>query len=203
MIRLFKSSYFIEMLIELLRRTRSYRRFDENHQIPIETLESLIELTRFSPSARNAQPLKYLLCNDKNLNERLFPHLKWAGYLTDWDGPSEGERPSAYIVMFQDTTIGDNIFCDDGIALQTIMLGATELHLGGCIIGAFNKSKIQEILQTPSHLKPLYLIALGKPIEDVVIDEIENNDFQYWRDENRTHHVPKRSTEELIWQLKS
>ena len=57
-----------------------------------------------------------------------------AGYLKDWPGPAEGQRPSAYIVVLGDTQITRNVGCDHGIAAQTIRLNGKE-HLEGMILG--------------------------------------------------------------------
>ena len=82
----------------------------------------------------NAQPLKYIISNNPEKNQLIFPTLAWAGYLKDWPGPIEGERPSAYLIMLGDKSISENFFCDHGIAAQSILLGAVEKELGGCII---------------------------------------------------------------------
>jgi nitroreductase len=132
------------------------------------------------------------------MNNKIFPCLAWAGYLSDWPGPEEGERPSAYIVQLHDTSFGSNYWCDDGIALQSILLTAVEKNLGGCIIASLKKEALSKILQLPEHLKILQVIALGKPIEKVVLEELKEGDFKYWRDEKGVHHVPKRALDELI-----
>jgi nitroreductase len=185
-------------LIGLLQSNRSYRRFDESHRISVDKLKYLVSLTRYSASGRNAQPLKYMLINEKKLCDSLFPFTSWAGYLKTWDGPDEGERPAAYIIVLKDTAIGSNIFCDDGIAIQTIMLGAAEKGLGGCIIGAFNRQQVIDLMEIPERFEPLYVLALGKPSEKVVLEDIVNDDVKYWRDMDDVHHVPKRTTDELI-----
>ncbi len=182
----------------LILRNRSYRRFNENHTISRSDLLDLIDAARLSGSARNAQPLKYFLANDKEINEKIFPTLAWAGYITNWPGPIPGERPSAYLVQLNDTTISTNYFCDDGIAAQSILLTAVEKNLGGCIIASVKKETLVKILNLPEHLKIIQVLALGLPIEEVVIEDMQNGDSKYWRDENQTHYVPKRSLEELI-----
>ncbi|TAJ05765.1 nitroreductase [Marinilabiliaceae bacterium JC017] len=186
------------MLKELITKSRSYRRFFEDESISKEILKELIELARLSPSARNAQPLKYFLSNTPELNEKIFPHLTWAGYLKDWDGPVKGERPSAYIILLHDTEIANNYFCDDGIATQSILLGAAEKGLGGCIIGAVNRLKLQSSLTIPDRYKIIHVIALGKPKEIIQLEEMKENDYKYWRDSQHVHHVPKRNLEDLI-----
>ncbi|MCH5238047.1 MAG: nitroreductase family protein, partial [Muribaculaceae bacterium] len=113
------------MLKELLKNDRSYRRFEENHRIDRETLLNLVELTRYCASGRNLQPLKYYIANDYEICDKIYPLLKWAGYLTDWDGPEKSERPSAYLIQCLDTSLANNYLCDDGIQLQAITLGAT------------------------------------------------------------------------------
>ena len=185
-------------LKELLLHNRSYRRFDQSHFIPQHTLVELIDLARLAPSARNMQPLRYVLVNDAEVNSQIFPCLAWAGYLKEWPGPVEGERPSAYIVITRDTALGENIFCDDGLAIQTILLGAVEQGLGGCIIGAVNRRKVAELLAIDEQYEILYVLALGKPVETVVLEEMQEGKVQYWRDENQHHHVPKRSLDELV-----
>ena len=186
------------MIRELILKNRSYRRFVQSDKISKEQLISWIELARFSASGRNAQPLKYIITNDELTNAQIFECLAWAGYLTDWKGPEEGEQPAAYITMLHDTTIADKYFCDDGIAAQSILLGAVEAGFGGCMLVSVNRKKIREILQIPEHLEIIQVLALGKPSETVVIEDVIDDDIKYWRDENSVHHVPKRTLEELI-----
>ena len=186
------------MLKDLIRKSRSYRRFYQDHKVSEADLKDLIDLARLSPSARNAQPLKYFLSYDEDTNAKIFPTLAWAGYLTDWPGPEEGERPSAYIVILLDTEITDDQFCDDGIAIQSILLGAAEKGLGGCTIAAIDREQLTKELNIPSRFKVLYVLAIGKPKETVVIEEMQNGDFKYRRDNNGIHHVPKRTLKELI-----
>lgn len=183
----------------LVFRNRSYRRFDESCPIPRETLVELVELTRFTASAANLQPLKYILCADEETNGLVFPCLAWAAYLKDWDGPAPGERPSAYIVMLIDEGITKEAGWDAGIAAQTITLGATEKGLGGCIIASINKEKLRTALAIPNSLQIRLVLALGKPAETVVVEDIKpGGDIRYWRDAKEVHHVPKRKREELV-----
>ena len=142
--------------------------------------------------------MKYILSTSDSLNADIFKQLAWAGYLLSWKGPEEGERPSAYIVMLHDTLITGNYLCDDGIAAQSILLGATEAGFGGCIIHSINRVKLKEILDLDEQFEVLHVIALGKPKETVVLEEMEDDNFKYWRDENQVHHVPKRALEDII-----
>lgn len=186
------------MIKELIARNRSYRRFSQSEKISIQQLREWVELARLSASARNAQPMKYILSVEEKLNAEIFELLAWAGYLTSWKGPEKGERPAAYIVMLKDTLISSNHFCDDGIALQSILLGATEAGFGGCIIHSVNRDKLRKLLNISEQYEILYVLALGKPAETVVIEEVKDDDIKYWRDENSIHHVPKRPLDEII-----
>ena len=178
---------------------RSYRRFDGNYPVTEDTVRELVELACYVPSARNLQPLKYIAVCEPATVTALFPCLSWAGYLADWPGPVEGERPPVFIVMLGDSGITKDFACDSGIAAQTILLGATALGLGGCIIGAFQRKKIRELLKIPEKYSPLMVIAIGKPVETVVIDQMGNNDsVRYFRDSNGIHHVPKRVVDDIL-----
>ncbi len=184
--------------IDLIRKNRSYRRFDQNERISEATLCNMVEAARFSPSGRNLQPLKYILCHTADGCANLFEHLGWAGYLPEWPGPEKGERPAAYIVQLLDTAIAPNAGIDGGIAAQSILLQAVEMGYGGCMIGTFNQSKIRELLYIPESYTITLIIALGKPVEEIVIEPMVGNNVKYWRDSQQVHHVPKRSLEELI-----
>lgn len=180
-------------------RNRSYRRFYQDHAISIEDLRAFVDLARLSASAANRQPLKYFLSNEASMNGTIFEQLGWAAYLKDWPGPTEGERPSAYIIILGDTDIAKDFWCDHGIAAQTILLGATEKGLGGCMIGSINKKGLAEALHIPGRYEILLVVAIGKPKEQVRIDAVgPDGDIRYWRDDKGVHHVPKRSLEEII-----
>lgn len=186
-------------LKDLVKLNRSYRRFDGHFKISHETLTELIELARYAASGRNAQPLKFFLSNEPKLNEQIFPSLAWAGYLSEWPGPEKDERPTAYIIVLLDRSISENYFCDDGIAMQNILLGATEKGLGGCIIRSINKPRLSACLNLSDRYEIVDVVALGKPVESVVITEVsDNGDIRYFRDQHGIHYVPKRSLDELI-----
>lgn len=187
------------MLHELVLRNRSYRRFYQEEPVDRETLRQLVDLARLSASGANRQPLKYLLSADGDRNALIFSCLGWAGYLADWPGPEEGERPSAYIVILGDTAIQSSFGCDHGIAAQSILLGATEKGLGGCIIGSVRRQDLREALALPTQYEILLVLALGKPKETVVVEPLgPDGNIRYWRDSDGVHHVPKRSLDEII-----
>jgi len=187
------------MINELVKENRSYRRFYEDHAVAPETLKELVNLARMSASGANLQPLKYILSCDPSKNADIFSCLAWAGYLKDWPGPREGERPAAYIVVLGDTSISESAGCDHGIAAQTILLGAREKGLGGCMLGSIDRNALRDSLNIPSQLKILLVLAIGKPREQVVLETVgSDNSIRYWRDNEGVHHVPKRKLEDII-----
>jgi nitroreductase len=188
------------MLRDLIVRNRSYRRFYEEVDITLETLKELVDLGRLSASAKNLQPLKYILSCDRHKNSLIFPHLVWARFLTNWPGPSEGERPSAYIVILGDVEISRFWDYDAGIAAQSILLGVTEKGLGGCMIANIRKDGLRKALEIPPRYEILLVLALGKPREKVVIEKTvgPGGDTRYWRDSEGLHHVPKRPLDDII-----
>ncbi len=186
-------------LEELVRKNRSCRRFHQNHRIEVKTLKSLVNLARLSASGANLQPLKYILSCGSEINERIFSCLAWAAYLKDWHGPEEGDKPSAYIVILGDTEISKTFGCDHGIAAQSILLGARENGLAGCMIGSVKRKKLQEILKVESRYEILLVIAIGKPKEDVQLEAVgPDGNIKYWHDKDKIHHVPKRNLNDLI-----
>ena len=188
-------------LREIVAKTRSYRRFDQSFRIDGNILVQLVDLARLSASGANRQPLKYLIYNTPEDCARVFPSVVWAAYLRDWDGPEEGERPSAYIIILGDKTLAEGFGVDHGIAAQSIMLGATEAGLGGCMIASIRRELLRNELHIPDSFEILLILALGKPVETVILDKIKDGDVKYWRDSEQNHHVPKRSLSEIILEL--
>jgi nitroreductase len=187
------------MLKELIVRNRSYRRFYQEVPIPCETLRDLVDLARLSASGANRQPLKYMVSCEPERNAQIFANLNWAGYLPEWGGPVEGERPAGYVVILGDTAITQSFGIDHGIAAQSIMLGATEKGLGGCMIASINKEGLRQVLAIDPRHEILLVLALGKPKETVVIDPVgPEGDIKYWRDAEQVHHVPKRALAEIL-----
>jgi len=193
-------------MLELINKTRTYRRFDQHRSISDETLLELINFARLGGSARNCQPWQYMVINSSELCEAVFPFLAWAGYLSDWKGPSPGEQPSAYILCLLNRSwlkgSDKEAHFDLGIATQNLLLGAMEKGIAGCRIGAFSP-EINRLFEIPDQLELALVVALGFPAETVVIEETKDeNNIRYWRDTADIHHVPKRSLKDIIVDLK-
>ena len=187
------------MIRDLIMKNRSCRRFHEEVDITLATLKELVDLARLSASAMNAQPLKYILSCEPERNSLIFPYLSLGAYLEDWSGPCEGERPAAYIVIVGDTVISRFLAFDTGIAAQSILLGATEKGLAGCIIASIDREGLRKALDISARYEILLVLVLGKPGEKVVIETVgPDGDTRYWRDVKGVHHVPKRPLHDII-----
>lgn len=185
------------MIENLVKKNRSYRRFYEEKEITKESILELLELARFTPSAANKQSTRYMISCTPEQNEKVFSNLFWAGYLKEWAGPEKGERPSAYILVL--APVNENLAHDEGIKSQTILLGAAEKGLGGCIFGSIDRPQLMEDMHVPTEYKISLVIALGYPKEEVVIEDIDaKEDIKYYRDENAVHHVPKIQLKDLV-----
>lgn len=185
------------MIKDLVLKNRSYRRFYQEEKIARETLIELVDIARQTASAANKQPTRYALVCDEETNAKVFDTLGWARYLKDWDGPEEGERPAGYIILVSDKK--EMPHWDEGIIGQTILLAATEIGLGGCMLANIKNKELAEILGLDGETAPKMVIALGKPKEKVVLEDIAaDGDIKYYRDEEQTHHVPKICLEDVI-----
>jgi len=185
---------------DLVIANRSCRRFYQEVPIELETLRELVDLARLSASGSNRQPLKYILSCDPQKNALIFSCVGWAIFNGQRDpGPPEGERPSAYIIMLGDTEIAKSFGCDHGIAAQSIFLGAREKGLGGCMIGSIRSDALRKALGIPPRYEILLVVSLGKPKEKVVLETVgPDGNFNYWRDSDGVHHVPKRRLDDII-----
>ncbi len=183
------------MLSELFEKNRSYRRFDQSVKITDAELKEMINAARLSASGGNHQALRFAIVNGADA-DKLFPHLKFAAYLKDWQGPAEGERPVAYIVIMTDSELTSLRGIDIGIAAEAILLSACSMGYGGCMFRSFNIPEVDKLLDK-SPYRPELVIALGKPSETVRIVDYAG-DVKYYRDENDEHCVPKLSLEQLI-----
>jgi hypothetical protein len=188
------------MIRDLKVENRTCRRFRQDFKIELETLRELVDLTRFTASGSNIQPLRYMLSNEPAKNNLIFPTLGWAGQIKDWPGPADGERPSAYIIMLADTDVNNRFYqVDAGLATQSIMLGAREKGLGGCMHWSVKRDGLRKALDIPLRYEILYVLSLGKPNETIIVKKVgSDGKTSYWHDENGAHHVLKRELENII-----
>ncbi len=190
------------MLIDLLKKNRSYRGYDDSFRIERSMLEELIDCTRYTASSVNIQPLKYFAASEPETIALIQPLTHWAGKLKELHLPREGHRPTAFIVICQDMSVSDSptMFQRDiGIAAQTILLAATEKGLGGCMIGSFEKNALKKALSLPEQIEPMMVLAIGKPDETVLLTEVgPGGSTDYYRDENDVHFVPKRALKDIL-----
>lgn len=192
-----------EAMRSLVYHTRTYRRFNQAERIGLSTLRSLVDLGRMSASGMNKQWLRYGLIHSVEGCSQVYPYLRWAASLPEWGGPAKGERPTGYIVVVEDKEHGAGLPVDAGIASQSIMLGAVAMGYGGTMVSNMDREALGTLLGLKENRMHIALVlALGKVVEEVVVEPMPaSGDTRYWR-EGLVHHVPKRSLEEVILPLK-
>lgn len=190
------------MLKDLLLKNRSYRGYDESCTLTREQLLDMVDHARLTPFSQNFQSFKYYLSWTPEQNALIQPLTGWARGLPNMKLPHPGHCPTGFIVICYDSDIGPGVerfWKDVGIAAQTILLRATEMGLGGIMIGNFSPEKVSTALNLASNIRPVLIVALGCPDEEIVLTELKpGDDFNYYRDENDVHYVPKRRLQDIV-----
>lgn len=188
------------MFKDLVYQNRSFRAFDESRPISADDMRALVDLARHVASGMNKQPLRYRIVSDTAERERMLANTRYAGALSI-PLPPEGQKPTGFIVIFNDSEVNSPdvlALKDCGIAAQTILLGATEMGFGGCMLASFHPARLCEDLNIPARYVPLLAIALGTPAESVALEDADEIAAPYYRDDENVHHVPKRKLEDIL-----
>ncbi len=181
--------------MDIFTKRRTVRKF-KNTVIDIEKLKYIADCGRLAPSPANLQPLRFHIITKKS--SEIFNHVKWAGYLPDWN-PSSADAPPAYIAITGDTDIKQNgeFELDAGIAGCAMTYAAESIGISSCWLGAIDRAKISEIIGLPETLKLLYVIAFGYANQESTPEAFDGS-VKYTMDEQGKIHVPKRNAADII-----
>jgi nitroreductase len=159
-------------LIDIIKKRRSVRAYKDLALTKAE-IDLILDAARLSPTARNAQELKYKVITDAKLITILSDEIK---SIIKRENPSFPlrEKPLFYDAPLLIIITGpkDNAWVDidAGLAAQNIMLQATELGLGSCFIGmAKYMEKDRKLLETARMQKSEKVAAaviVGYPDEE-------------------------------------
>ena len=171
---------------DLVRSSRTYRRFAEDEPLSYGDLAALVNAARFAPSGNNMQVLRFHIVVEPAERSAVFSRLHWAALLRDWSGPVAGERPTGYIAVCAPTALAANPvrLIDTGIAAQTIALAAASRGLGCCMLKSFD-ADVSDVMGVSSEGYVAELVlALGERGERVVLETSETeHGLAYWRDD--------------------
>lgn len=186
---------------EALLKRRSIRKFKQE-KLNREDLKQLIEYARMAAYPANMQPLKFAIIDDENLVKAVFPLTKWAGYMPETGTPKAGEQPVAYIAVLGDKSIKNSFEVEAGAAVTSMMLGAFEMGIASCWLGAIDRSKLMELFKlSEDDFSLVYLLALGYPAQESCACDISNDSIKYFEGADGCINVPKRSLEEITISL--
>lgn len=182
-------------LLKLLQRNRSHRAYDVSFQVREDQLRRIIEVNRYTPSARNQQVLRFrMVLSDEA--EKVLPHIRLGAALPELNLPQKGSEPRAFIIICSIAEESRFVDIDLGIAAQSMLLQTTEIGLNGICIAAFDKQRIKEQFKLP--YEPLMILAIGRGKDNIVLTEIKANESHNYYRKDGIHYVPKLSFEELI-----
>ena len=183
-------------IYEAILSRRTIRRFKQK-PVDVKLLKRFVNAARVAPSAANLQPLEYFIISEKKLCARVFETLGWAGYIKPKWMPDESEQPTAYIVILVREDLNKYYKWDVGLSAENIMLVAEEENIGSCILLNINRKKLREILGIPDSLYIDSVIALGYKSETAIMEDMVDS-VEYYRDENKVLHVPKRKITDIL-----
>lgn len=188
------------MLLDLVDKTRTIRRFDTSKSITGGDLMYILECARRVASAGNLQRLRYMIIDGEEARAA-FSEISLGGLLPPEKKPTRDVAPVSYVVISSyDASPDANLLIDVGISAEAVVLSARERGIGACMIRNF-KSEYFMGSDGSMPLYPILVIALGYPLEDArIVDVGEDGELKYYKGENGVNIVPKRTLSSLIVQ---
>jgi nitroreductase len=145
--------------MNVIRERRSIRKY-KSDPVPQEEVEYVLEAARLAPSWANTQCWKFVVVTDAATIQA----LSAAG--NEW----LKHAPAIIVACANPTapgTKGDQEYymLDIGIAMEHLILAATDRGLGTCWIGAFDEGTVKSILDVPEEIRVVACTPLGYPDE--------------------------------------
>jgi len=148
-------------LMEIITHRRSIRSYGSS-EIEPEKIEYLLDAFRKAPSAKNLQPWKLIIVKEKHKKIDLSIACNNQSFIA--------EAPLIVAVCANEEESYPNMggymssfAIDIAIALEHLMLAATEIGLGTCWIGAFKENLVKGILGVPENIRVVALTPIGYP----------------------------------------
>ena len=184
-------------IYEAFKTRRSIRKFSRE-RVSVELLKKFIDYARFSPSARNEQPVRYMIVSGEKA-DKVFTFTHWAGYLKGAHSPSFDERPDAYILFLVPKGLSKPPKSDIGAIAQSIGILAHSEGLGSCWMGAIDRAEIVKICSVPDDYEIDTLLSLGYPAESPKTVPVIDGDVRYFLDSDGVLNVPKFGLDEILF----
>lgn len=182
-------------LDKLILRNRSYRGYDRTYEVHIRQIKAIIDVNTRIASSVNMQSLRFHPVTKGPEADLVNAHIRMGRALPELHLPFPGTEPEAFIVVCCNCAENASVDIDLGISLQTMLLKAVELGLGGLIIRNFDRKEIRDGLSLP--LEPVAVVAIGKPAEKIELVPVRDGDsLKYYRKDG-VHYVPKIIEEDL------
>lgn len=146
--------------MDVISRRRSVRKY-KSDPVPQADIEYILEAARLAPSWANSQCCRFIVVKDPEVKKKLAEAGNaWIAQVpvivTACADPS---KPG---------TKGDQEYymLDVGIAMEHLILAATDKGLGTCWIGAFDEDTAKAALGVPDNIRVVASTPLGYPAED-------------------------------------
>ena len=179
----------------LLLHNRSYRGFDRDYVVHPRQLDAMIAVNTKVASSVNMQRLRFRPVVQGPEADAVNKYIRMGRGLPHLQLPFPGREPEAFIIVCSTAAENPGIDIDLGISVQSMLLKAVEMGLGGLIIRNFDREPIREALSLP--YEPICVVAVGKPAERIELVPVhEGEQLQYYRRDG-IHYVPKLTPEDL------
>jgi nitroreductase len=171
-------------VIAAIKKRRSIRSYKPDG-IPEDVLDKLLNVMRLAPSAKNRQPWKFIVVQDKATKEKLAEACSGQKWIAD--APvvivACGSEKEAAVRYYRDgqAIIGVGwdieeqmkdgsieyescVSIDLAIALDHLTLAAVEEGIGTCWIGALNEKQVKALLSVPDDMRAAIVMPIGYPV---------------------------------------
>ena len=137
-----------------------------------DAIRAIAEAARLAPSACNAQPWRFVAVTEPSLLNQIVDRGLGGVVPNRWAASAPVILIGCAVLNLLTHRLGEALKgvnyhqIDLGIALEHMVLRATEMGLGTCWIGWFNEKSIKKVLRLPKDWKIVSLLALGYPKEE-------------------------------------
>ncbi len=165
-------------VFDVIKKRRSCRFFKKDADVSDAIVGKVIEAGRWAPSARNLQPIEFIVVRERERREKIAEFSRQ---------PQPKESPVSIVVVGDlkravevgnisphDTTTHFKglkmfLYMDSSAAIQNMLLMAEALGYASLWISSFDEDGLQEYLELPDRFAPVAVICLGLPAHEIQV----------------------------------